>query len=75
MTNEPLQRRVTLSDWELWACARQQIVQHGEDALIHAAMRSDWLLAEGDLDGHRAWLAIIDRIHELGTVTTDETRH
>ena len=34
---------MTLSDWELWACARQQIVQHGADAAVQAAMRSDQL--------------------------------
>ncbi len=75
MINEPLRRRVTLSDWELWACARQQIVRHGEDAAVRAAMRSDQLLADGDLDGHRTWLTIIDRIHGLSTATTDEPRH
>ena len=66
---------MTLSDWELWACARQQIVRHGDDAAVKAAMRSDQLLAEGDIDGHRTWLAIVDRIYGLSMVTTDETRH
>ena len=66
---------MTLSDWELWACAQQQIVQHGGDAAVQAAMRSDGLLARGDLDGHRAWLAILDRIHGLSNVTPDETKH
>jgi hypothetical protein len=65
---------VTLSDWELWACARQQIVQHGDDAVVQAAMRSDALLAEGDLDGHRVWLAIVGCIHGLSSVTPDDTR-
>ena len=66
---------MTLSDWELWACARQQIVQHGEDAAVRAAMRSDELLANGDLDGHRTWLAIIDRIRGLSAAIPDDTRH
>lgn len=64
-----------LSDWELWACARQQVDQHGADALVHAAMRSDALLAEGDLAGHRAWRGIVDRIHDLSGVRPGEVRH
>lgn len=64
-----------LSDWELWACARAQVDQHGDDAAVHAAMRSDALLASSDLDGHRAWLSILDRIRHLGGIQTGETSH
>jgi hypothetical protein len=56
---------VILSDWELWACANETLKQHGEDAPIFAAMRADKLLEETDLDGHRNWLLIIDRIEQL----------
>jgi hypothetical protein len=45
------------------------------DAVVRAAMRSEKLLAYADLDGRRTWLAIIDRIHGLSTVTASETRH
>ena len=54
-----------LTDWELWAVANEAIRQHGADAPIHAAMRVDKLGAAGDLDGERAWLAILRRIDEL----------
>ena len=64
-----------LTDWELWACAHQQIVQHGDDAATEAAMRCDALLAEGDQDGHRAWLSILDRIDKLSSVRDGEVRH
>ncbi len=64
-----------LSDWELWACARQQVDQYGADAPVHAAMRSDALLAEGDLAGHRAWQAIVERILDLSGVRAGEVRH
>ena len=68
--------RVTvLTDWELWACARQQIAQHGDDAATQAAMRCDALLAEGDQAGHRAWLAILARIGQLSGVRDGEVRH
>lgn len=51
-----------ISDWELWACARQQIVQHGDIALEMAALRADELLANGDMAGHHTWLQILSRI-------------
>ena len=40
-----------LSDWELWACAHECIRQHQLDAPIHAAMRADKLLEQGEIDG------------------------
>jgi hypothetical protein len=54
-----------LSDWELWACANEQLRQHGENAAILAAMRADELLEQSDLDGVHNWLLIIDRIEQL----------
>lgn len=33
-----------LSDWELWACAKQQIDKHGEVAATMAALRADGLV-------------------------------
>ena len=54
-----------LSDWELWACADEQLKQHGQNAAIFAAMRADELLEKADLDGVRNWLLIIDRIEQL----------
>lgn len=66
---------MSLSDWELWACARQQIGRYGEVAPEAAAMRADALLAHGDMAGHQVWLAILDRIRQLQTVAPDETRH
>ena len=64
-----------LTDWELWACAKIELDRHGKEASCHAAMRSDALLAEGDWDGHRTWLRIIERIDRLTEVDADEVRH
>ena len=64
-----------ISDWELWACAHQQIERYGDEAAIAAAMRADALLAEGDLDGQRTWLAILQRIDQLTSVGADEIQH
>jgi hypothetical protein len=54
-----------LAEWELWACAQHYIKRHLGDAPIHAAMRADELLAEGDLEGARNFLAIAGRINQL----------
>ena len=64
-----------LSDWELWACAKQQIDQHGAEALIAASMRADALLAAGDMAGHSTWLSILDRIGQLANVRNGEMRN
>lgn len=64
-----------LSDWELWACAKQQIDQHGDLAVEAAAMRADALLEVGDLDGVQAWVTIRDRIVVLQGRVDSETAH
>lgn len=56
-----------LTEWELWACAQECIRQHQLDAPIHAAMRADKLLEEGNHDGARAWRLIVSRINQLLT--------
>lgn len=56
--------RPTISERELWACARKVIDMHGRDAELHAAMRADELLADGDLEGQRVWKAILARIED-----------
>ena len=40
-----------VSDVDIYRTAKILVNQHGEDAPIHAAMRADELLEEGDLDG------------------------
>ncbi len=64
-----------LSDWELWACARQQLIEHGEFAPEMAALRADALLEQGDMAGQRVWFAICDRIRQLQAPHNGETRH
>lgn len=56
---------VRITDWELWACAQHYVAEHGEAAAIHAAMRADELLTEGDLYGTRTFTAIVRRIATL----------
>ena len=54
-----------LTQWELWACANHYVSQHQADAPIIAAMRADELLAEGDLEGARNFIAIVRMINTL----------
>jgi hypothetical protein len=49
----------------VWACANTLLQQYGEDAWFHASVRADDLLANGDLDGHKMFKAILARIQEL----------
>ena len=48
------------SEREIYGVAKVYIREHGEDAVIHAAMRADALSEAGDLDGQRVWLRVID---------------
>ncbi len=41
------------------------IDEHGAEASIHAAMRADAMLDNGDLDGQRVWLRILKAAKEL----------
>ena len=50
---------------DIWRTAKLLIERHGDEAPIHAAMRADELLADGDLDGCATWKWIARAIEEL----------
>lgn len=54
-----------ISDRDIWRAAHMLIEQHCEHATIHAAMRSDELLAEGDIEGRDVWLRVLGAILEI----------
>lgn len=54
-----------IDDREIWACANHLILQYGDTAWYAAARRADALLARGDMDGHRTFVRILDRIRQL----------
>ena len=54
-----------VTDIDIYRTANQYIKQHGEDAAIQAAMRSDELLAQGDFDGQKVWIRIMKAVDEL----------
>ncbi len=40
-----------MDDRDIWRSAKALLDIYGDDATIHAAMRADELLAQGDMDG------------------------
>ena len=50
---------------DIWRTAKLYIERYGDDAAIHAAMRTDELLDQGDMDGRAQWLRILDAVKEL----------
>ena len=50
---------------DIYRTANELIKQHGEDAPIHAAMRTDELLDAGDLGGQAVWRRILAAVEEL----------
>ncbi len=50
---------------KIYQSATLLIKDHGDDAPIHAAMRADELLDQGDLDGQAVWKRILKAVEEL----------
>jgi hypothetical protein len=47
---------------DLYRAASEMIKQHGENATIEAAMKSDAMMARGDMKGAKVWREIVKRI-------------
>lgn len=60
---------------EIWTAANQIIQQYGDAADVHASMRANNLLEEGDTDGHLVWLRILKAIRSLADVEPGERVH
>ncbi len=54
-----------ISDLDLWRAARIMVKRYGDGAATEAAMRADEFLDQGNLDGERLWLRIMQAIEEL----------
>ena len=52
-------------DKEIYGIANIYLREHGEDAVIEAALQADALLDAGDLDGQRVWMRVIETIKAL----------
>ncbi len=62
-------------DKETYGVAKVYLREHGEDAVIEAAMRADALLDAGDMDGRNVWLRVIEAIKEMSSPSPGSTRH
>ncbi len=54
-----------IPDLDIYRTANLPVNQHGADAPIHAAMRTDAMLDRGDLEGYAAWKRIVKAAEEL----------
>ncbi len=53
---------------EIWVRAKFLIEKYGNDAVVYAAMRTEQLLDQGDLDEAAKWHEIIKAVEELENV-------
>jgi len=63
------------SHLDIYRTAHLLIKQHGEEASIHAAMKADEMLAQGNLDGKAVWMRVIEAIGELQASEPEGTLH
>ena len=56
---------MAVSELDIWRSARLLIDQHGDEAAIHAAMRADDLLDDGEVDGSSVWKRVVKAIEGL----------
>ena len=46
----------------VWCSAHQLVLEHCDNAPLHAAMNADEALAQGELDRYRFWLEVVKAI-------------
>ncbi len=54
-----------ISDLDLWRAAQIMVKRYGDGATTEAAMCADEFLDQGNLDGKRVWMRIMQAIEEL----------
>ncbi len=62
-------------DIDLYRAAKLYVDQHGDQAALQAAMRSDELFYTGDLDGAATWRMIVKAIEVLQATEPAESLH
>ncbi len=60
---------------DIWRSAKLLVDRHGDEAPVHAAMRADKMLADGDVDGQRIWMRILRATEELRRGRGDDPLH
>ena len=54
-----------MKEIDIYRAATEMLKQHGEDAVLQAALKSDSLLSQGDTTGAKIWRDIIKKIEIL----------
>ena len=54
-----------MDERDIWRSAKRLVDLYGGDATIHAAMRADKFLAQGDIDGAGTWRRVPAAVKEL----------
>ncbi len=54
-----------IPDLDTWRAAQVMVKRYGDGATTEAAMRADEFLYQGNLDGQRVWIRIMEAIEEL----------
>ncbi len=54
-----------ISDLDIWRAAKIMVKRYGAGAATEAALRADEFLDQGNLDGQRLWMRIMQTIEEL----------
>ncbi len=54
-----------ISERDTWAAANILIKKYGDDAELRAVERADEMLDQGDIDGQRMWLRIMEAVRQL----------
>ncbi len=54
-----------IAEIDIYRSAKLLIDQHGDSAATEAAMRADEFLDQGNMDGKRVWMRIMQAIEEL----------
>jgi hypothetical protein len=58
-----------MDEIDTWRAAEQMRKLHGADAAIHAAMRADKLMDQGDVEGFGIWKRVVAALNELDRQT------
>jgi hypothetical protein len=53
---------------DIWRAAEQMRKFYGADAAIHAAVRTDKLMDQGDIEGFEMWNRVVAALNELDRV-------
>ena len=57
--------REMISDLDIWRAAQVIVKRYGDGAATEAAKRADEFLDQGNLEGKRLWVRIMQTIEEL----------